>query len=89
MAEPATISLSDEPDALVLKPEGRWLVTTATDVDKRLRALPSPFDWSRCALCDPVPEEFVDPPAGPTAPHRAQPPAGASRSDSRTTPLSS
>ena len=42
MAQSATLQTSDEPDALVLKPEGRWLVTTATDVDKSLRSLRLP-----------------------------------------------
>jgi phospholipid/cholesterol/gamma-HCH transport system permease protein len=42
MATPATIFASEESGALVLRPEGNWLVTTATDVDQRLKALDLP-----------------------------------------------
>jgi phospholipid/cholesterol/gamma-HCH transport system permease protein len=42
MAPAATLLASDEPDALILRPEGEWLVTSATELDRRLSALTLP-----------------------------------------------
>src|SRR5689334_7402107 len=38
----ATLLAADEPDALVLRPAGEWLVVSAADLDRRLNALPLP-----------------------------------------------
>src|SRR5882762_317422 len=42
MAPTATLVASPEPDALVLRAEGDWLVATAAELDRRLRALALP-----------------------------------------------
>ncbi len=42
MAPTATLVASPEPDALVLRAEGDWLVATAAELDGRLRALALP-----------------------------------------------
>ncbi len=42
MAPPATIVASEESGALTLRPQGRWLVTAATELDRRLHALNLP-----------------------------------------------
>src|SRR5207302_10472521 len=42
MAPSATLVRSHEPDMLVLRAEGDWLVATAAELDSRLRALDLP-----------------------------------------------
>lgn len=42
MAPPATIVASEEPGALILRAQGRWLVAAAADLDRRLQALDLP-----------------------------------------------
>src|SRR5579863_6283634 len=42
MAPPATIVASEESGALTLRPQGSWLVTGATELDRRLHALDLP-----------------------------------------------
>src|SRR5260370_10917663 len=42
MAPSATLVISPDPDALVLRAEGDWLVATAAELDRRLRALALP-----------------------------------------------
>jgi phospholipid/cholesterol/gamma-HCH transport system permease protein len=42
MAPPATIVASEESGALTLRPQGSWLVTAATELDRRLHALDLP-----------------------------------------------
>jgi phospholipid/cholesterol/gamma-HCH transport system permease protein len=42
MAPTATLVASPEPDTLVLRAEGDWLVATAAELDRRLRALALP-----------------------------------------------
>jgi phospholipid/cholesterol/gamma-HCH transport system permease protein len=42
MASPATIVASEEAGALILRAQGSWLVTAATELDRRLHALDLP-----------------------------------------------
>src|SRR5438034_11493755 len=42
MASPATIVASEESGALIMRAEGSWLVTSATELDRRLHALDLP-----------------------------------------------
>ncbi len=42
MAPSATLVISPDPDALVLRAEGDWLIATAAELDRRLRALALP-----------------------------------------------
>src|SRR5260370_18694904 len=42
MAPPATIVASEESGALIMRAEGSWLVTSATELDRRLHALDLP-----------------------------------------------
>jgi phospholipid/cholesterol/gamma-HCH transport system permease protein len=44
MAPPATIVASEESGALIMRAEGSWLVTSATELDRRLHALDLPSD---------------------------------------------
>ena len=44
MAPPATIVASEESGALIMRAEGSWLVTGATELDRRLHALDLPSD---------------------------------------------
>jgi len=44
MAPPATIVASEESGALIMRAEGSWLVTSATELDRRLHALQLPTD---------------------------------------------
>jgi phospholipid/cholesterol/gamma-HCH transport system permease protein len=44
MAPPATIVASEESGALIMRAEGSWLVTSATELDRRLHALDLPTD---------------------------------------------
>jgi phospholipid/cholesterol/gamma-HCH transport system permease protein len=42
MAPPATLVASEESGALIMRAEGSWLVTTAAELDRRLRSLDLP-----------------------------------------------
>src|SRR4051794_5720559 len=42
MAPPATIDASQEAGVLILRAAGHWVVATAADLDRRLRALDLP-----------------------------------------------
>ncbi len=44
MAPPATIVASEESGALIMRAAGSWLVTSATELDRRLHALDLPTD---------------------------------------------
>jgi phospholipid/cholesterol/gamma-HCH transport system permease protein len=44
MAPPATIAAIDEPGGVVLRPAGAWVVGSAAEIDRRLRALELPHD---------------------------------------------
>jgi phospholipid/cholesterol/gamma-HCH transport system permease protein len=44
MAPPATIVASEESGALIMRAAGSWLVTSATELDRRLHALDLPSD---------------------------------------------
>ena len=44
MAPPATIVASEESGVLIMRAEGSWLVTSATELDRRLHALDLPSD---------------------------------------------
>jgi len=42
MAPAATLLATDEPEALVLRPEGAWLMASAAELDRRLNQMPLP-----------------------------------------------